>query len=166
MSSPKTPQLPTTTETFSWRPSAPSQRFSSGETRMTALCLSKYESPALFVLKTLVVRNVQNWLLCGTFVFSLFFLKKASFDDSAVSLCKMIFLLHCCCRKAAEAPSSPHQCTNIKLRSEKGINDNTMFYPSCESGTRKYDCITCASSCTNNLSHNLLTDFLIWLRFV
>lgn len=44
MSLPKTPQWQTTTETFLWRPSAPSQRFSSGETRMTALCLSKYQS--------------------------------------------------------------------------------------------------------------------------
>lgn len=41
MSLPKTQQWQTITETYWWRPSVPSQRYLSGETRMTALYLSE-----------------------------------------------------------------------------------------------------------------------------
>lgn len=59
---------------------------------MTALCLSKCDSHALFVLKTPVVRHVQKRLLraisSDIFVFSLLF-EKASFDEYVV-----FFVLH------------------------------------------------------------------------
>lgn len=126
MSSPKTPQLQTTTEIFLWRPSAPSQRFSSGETRMTALCLSKCDSHALLVLKTPVVRHVQKRLLhaisSDIFVFSLLF-EKASFDEYAVSLCHMILMLHYCHWEAAEAPSS-RSMHKYQVTEGKKINDS------------------------------------------